>query len=143
MKRTTTRFVDYDCVNLENDALALWVIQSVGPRIIGLALQGGVNLLAELPDGTLECPGCGTFFFCGGHHLWYAPEDPRRTCLPDDAPVPFTDVADGVLVTQPIEAQTGIQKSLTITVDGQEARVVVDHTLHNWDHAPTCHWANR
>jgi len=92
--------------------LALWVTQSVGPRIIGLALPGGDNLLAELPDETLECPGRRTFSFYGGHGLWYAPEDPRRIYLPDDAPVTFADVADGVLVTQPIEAQTGIQESL-------------------------------
>jgi hypothetical protein len=136
MKHTTTRFADFDCVKLENDALALWVTQSVGPRIIGLALQDGVNLLAELPGETLECPGCGTFSFRGGHRLWFAPEDPRHTYLPDDAPVTFADVADGVLVTQPIEAQTGIQKSLTITVDGQEARVIIDHTLHNRSTSP-------
>jgi len=48
--RTTTRFAGHDCVRLENEALALWVTRSVGPRIIGLALPGGDNLLAELPD---------------------------------------------------------------------------------------------
>jgi hypothetical protein len=116
--------------------LALWVTQSVGPRIIGLALPGGDNLLAELPNETLECPGRRTFSFYGGHGLWYAPEDPRRTYLPDDAPVTFADVADGVLVTQPIEVQTGIQKSLIISLPGQDARVIVDHTLHNRSTSP-------
>jgi len=129
VKRTTTRFADYDCVKLENDALALWVTQSVGPRIIGVALQDGANLLAELPDETLDCPGEGTYSFYGGHRLWHAPEDPRRTYIPDDTPV--TDTENGILVAQPVEAQKGIQKSLTITLDGQEARVIIDHTLHN------------
>jgi hypothetical protein len=46
MKRTTTRFAGYDCVKLENDALALWITQSVGPSVIGLAWQGGADLFA-------------------------------------------------------------------------------------------------
>jgi len=131
MKRTTTRFAGYDCIKLENNDLALWVTQSVGPRIIGLALQGGANLLAQVPDITLTCPGEGAYSLRGGHRLWHAPEDPRRTYIPDDAPVTIADVESGVRVTQPIEAQTGIRKSLTITLPGQDARVIVDHTLHN------------
>jgi hypothetical protein len=136
MKHATTRFAGHDCIKLENDALALWVTQSVGPRIIGLALPCGANLLAELPDATLECPGRGTFSFYGGHRLWYAPEDPQHTYLPDDAPVTIADTTDGVLVTQPVEVETGIQKSLTITLPGRDARVVIDHVIHNRSRQP-------
>jgi hypothetical protein len=131
MNRTTTRFAGYDCVKLENDALALWVTQSVGPRIIGVALQGGANLFAKVPDITLACPGDGNYSLRGGHRLWYAPEAPPRTYIPDDAPVSIADAENGIHVTQPVEAQTSIQKSLTITLSEQDARVVVDHTLHN------------
>ncbi len=131
MKHTTTRFAGHDCIKLENGALALWVTQSVGPRIIGLALPGGDNLLAELPDATLEYPGGGAFSLYGGHRLWYAPEDPQRTYLPDDAPVTVADTERGIVVTQPVEALTGIQKSLTISLPGRGPRVVIDHTIHN------------
>jgi hypothetical protein len=131
-----THFAGYDCVGLENEALGLWVTRSVGPRIIGLALPGGANLLAELPGETLECPGRGTFSFYGGHRLWYAPEDPQRTYLPDDAPVTVADTEHGVVVTQPVEAQTGIQKSLTISLPGRNARVVIDHTIYNRGRQP-------
>jgi hypothetical protein len=107
------------------------VTRQVGPRIIGLALRGGDNVLAELPGVTLECPGSGDFSLYGGHRLWYAPEDPRRTYLPDDEPVTIEEVDRGVRVTQPVEAETGIQKSLTITLPGNDARVVIDHTVSN------------
>jgi hypothetical protein len=126
-----TRFAGHECVGLENEALALWVTRSVGPRIIGLALPGGENLLAELPDEVVDLPGGGTFHFYGGHRLWYGPEDLRRTYLPDDAPVDVDEVEDGVLVTQPVEAQTGVQKSLTIAMPSGDARVVIDHTIEN------------
>jgi hypothetical protein len=134
--RTETRFAGCECVRLENEALALWLTRSVGPRILGLALPGGENLFAELPDDTVDCPGVGLFSFRGGHRLWYAPEDPRRTYLPDDDPLALTEIENGLRVTQPIEASTGIQKSLTVTLPGPEARVVVDHTLLNQGHSP-------
>ncbi len=130
--RTETRFAGYDCIRLENEALSLWVTRSVGPRIIGLALSGGDNLFALLPGETTECPGKGTYSFRGGHRLWYAPEDLRRTYLPDDDPLTIQEVKDGLRVIQPPEGPTGIQKSLTITLPGPGARVVVDHSLYNW-----------
>jgi len=136
VRHTTAYFAGYDCVKLENGAVALWITRSVGPRIIGLALAGGENLFAELPGETADCPGHGVFSFRGGHRLWYAPEDPRRTYLPDDVPVTITNTDIGVLVTQPVEEQTGIQKSLAITLPGQDARVVVDHSLHNLSGEP-------
>ena len=131
VKHTEASFAGYDCAGLENDALALWVTRSVGPRIISLTLQGGANLFAELPDDTVDCPGIGAFSFRGGHRLWYAPEDPRRTYIPDDTPVTINDSEQGMRVIQPVEAQTGIQKTLTISLPGRDARVIIDHTLYN------------
>jgi hypothetical protein len=131
-----TRFAGHDCVRLGNGSLTLWITESVGPRIIALALPGSENLLAELLGETLECPGEGSFSFYGGHRLWYAPEEPRRTYLPDDAPVSVTDLPDGVLVTQPVEERTGIQKSLAISLPGMDARVLVDHTISNLSREP-------
>jgi hypothetical protein len=134
--RTEVRFAGYDCVKLENEALAVWITRSVGPRIIGLALQGGENLMAVLPNDRVECPGVGTFSYRGGHRLWIAPEDPHRTYLPDDNSMDITGVENGVFVEQPVELMTGIQKALTITLPGAKARVVVDHTLYNRGVAP-------
>jgi hypothetical protein len=136
VRRTETRFAGYACVKLENEALALWLTRSVGPRILGLALQGGENLFAVLPDDSVECPGAGLFSFHGGHRLWVAPEDPRRTYLPDDDPLTIAEIENGLHVTQPVEASTGIQKSLTVTLPGPEARAVVDHTLYNRGRSP-------
>jgi hypothetical protein len=129
--REETRYAGHYCIRLANEALSLWVTRSVGPRILGLAPAGGENLFALLPDATAECPGVGTFSFRGGHRLWYAPEDPWRTYLPDDEPVTFSEIENGLRVTQPAEAPTGIQKSMQITLPGPQAHVVVDHTLRN------------
>jgi hypothetical protein len=134
--RTPTRLAGQDCIKLETGAVAVWVTRSVGPRILGLALPGGANLLAELPGETLDCPGVGPFTFYGGHRLWHAPEDPRRTYLPDDDPLAVEDFEAGLRITQPVEVWTGIQKSLTVSLPGPDARVVVDHILHNRGESP-------
>ncbi|MCP5100336.1 MAG: hypothetical protein GY943_32695 [Chloroflexi bacterium] len=131
-----TKFLNLNCVELANDHLSLLVTQDVGPRILSLNLNGGENLFAELPDVALDCPGKGRLNLWGGHRLWHAPEQHRRTYLPDNQPVEITAVPHGLHIVQPTEAETGLQKSITVTLPYDNATVVVDHTLTNngmWD----------
>jgi hypothetical protein len=127
----TTRFLDYDCACIENAALSLLVTQSVGPRIISLRLQDGDNLLAVLPDFVTQRPDGKLFHFYGGHRLWLAPEHMPRTYVLDDYPVRLTEVQDGLIVVQPVEEETGIEKSMRISLVRDKARVVIRHTLTN------------
>lgn len=127
----TTTFLGLDCLRLKNDAIELLITQSLGPRLIRLSLVGQENILAELPDLQIDCPGVGPFTFWGGHRLWHAPELNRRTYLPDNEPLMIQEIANGVEVSQPTEPQTGIQKSLRVTLPDNEARVIIDHTLKN------------
>ena len=140
----TTQFLNLDCVRLKNKALDLLVTQTVGPRILRLSLTGGENLLAELPELAIDCPGTTEKMnFFGGHRLWHAPQVPRRTHMPDNQPVSIKEIDGGLEVTQPTEAQTGIQKTLRITLPDDSATVVVDHTLTNHGLWPveTAPWA--
>ena len=127
----TTQFLNMACMELANTAVSLLITQSAGPRIIKVALPGGENLFAELPDVVLDCPGTGDFHIRGGHRLWHAPEKAARTYLPDDDPLAVTEVENGVQVVQPVEEKTGLQKSMTITLPDESATIVVDHTLTN------------
>lgn len=127
----TIRHLGFDCIKIENSALSLHVTQSAGPRIISLQLNGGPNLLAELPDVTAARPDGRLFHFYGGHRLWHAPEALPRTYSPDDGPVDAAETPGGWRFTQPVEPETGIQKSMEVALDGDRARVVVRHTLAN------------
>jgi hypothetical protein len=131
IKTKTTQFAGYECIQIGNDTVSLWVAKSFGPRVIALTLEGGHNLFAELPDARLECPGAGYFSLRGGHRLWYAPEYPPRTYLPDDEVVQIVEIDNGLKITQPVEAQTGLQKSILITLPDQTAKVVLEHTIRN------------
>jgi hypothetical protein len=125
------KFSGQNCFQLKNETLKLLVTQSVGPRILSLSFAGGENLFAELPDATLDCPGSGTFHAYGGHRLWHAPEEPGRTYLPDNSPVEVTSVENGCLLTQDVEAKTGLQKSMEIRLVGNAPQVVITHCLSN------------
>ncbi len=141
MKRV--KFNDIECVEIANEGLTLLVSVSVGPRVLSLKTKSGDNLFAELPDLTLDCPGAGLFHLYGGHRLWYAPEEPRITYLPDDSAVQAQAIENGVHITQDVEAQTSLRKELEIRLIDDRAEVEVRHTITNegnqdWTLAP---WA--
>ncbi len=128
----TTHFLNLDCVRLMNESIELLVTQSVGPRIIRLSFLEGKNLLAELPDLELDCPGKDEKLkLYGGHRLWHAPQVEERTYLPDNQPVEVEAIENGLVVIQSIEPETGIQKSMQITLPDNGPTVVVDHSLKN------------
>ena len=131
-----TRFLDYDCVTLENASLSLLVTQSVGPRIISLRLKGSENLFAELPDFVTELPDGKTFHFYGGHRLWCAPEDLQRTYSLDDSPVDIVHQGNSLSVTQPVEARTGMEKNLHISLLEDKPHIDIRHTLTNHGQEP-------
>jgi hypothetical protein len=126
-----TKYAGYECTKIENAAIALWVTNDVGPRVIGFQLGDSLNIFAELPDATIDCPGVGKYQLRGGHRLWQAPEDPSRTYLPDDEPVSVNEDAKGLSFNQPVEPQTGIEKSLHVSLPNQGAEVIVEHHLKN------------
>jgi len=124
-------FNNLDCVELANDKVSLLVTQSIGPRIISLNLKGGENLLANLPDTTIETPGQKPYRFYGGHRLWVAPEWPESTYLPDNEPVEILPISGGLSIKQETQPTTRIQKQLQITLPGEGAVIKLVHTLTN------------
>ncbi|MFZ5910193.1 MAG: hypothetical protein ACOYYU_09285 [Chloroflexota bacterium] len=127
----TTKFLDLDCVPFENASLSLLVAQSVGPRIVSLRFNGGDNLFAELPDFAAEHPSGEMYHFYGGHRLWHAPEHMPRTYVPDDQPVDIVPTRNGLSITQQVEAETGIEKSIQISLADDKPQAILRHTLTN------------
>jgi len=127
----TIKFQNFDCVPLENDAISLLVTQSAGPRVISLRFNGGDNIFADLPDFVTERPDGALYHFYGGHRLWHAPENMPRTYVPDDGPVDIISTRTGLSVTQQVEAETGIEKSIRISLVEDKPQVILHHTLTN------------
>lgn len=123
-----------DVVSLETKKLRLQIPRTFGPRILSLQLSGGDNLLAELPDFTVERPDGKVYRFYGGHRLWSAPEDPIRSYALDDLAMDISQEGDGLLVCKPVEPETGLEKSMLITLSNVDAKVTITHRLTN--HGP-------
>lgn len=135
----TTNFLGLECSVLENDTLKLLVTRSVGPRLLAFGFKDGENIFAELPAIVIDYPGIPAFHFYGGHRLWHAPEEPRRTYLPDDSPVDISPSENGLTVTQKTEPQTGLQKTINVHFPGEVPQVVITHHLTNHGEWPvTC-----
>jgi hypothetical protein len=125
------QFENSHCIKVSNDRLTLWLSTDFGPRVLGLSLDGGENILVVLPDAKIPVDGAGDYTLRGGHRLWYAPEDPKTTYITDDDPVIVQENKNGIEVIQNVDQLTGIQKSMRIVLDKSDAMVKIDHKLSN------------
>lgn len=119
-----------DCCLLSNGRVELVATASVGPRLIRFGLVGRENEFKEV-EADLGQTGGAAWRLYGGHRLWHAPEHPWRTYVPDNEPVAADPLSDGVRLTQPVEAETGIQKEVVIRLPPAEARAEIRHRLYN------------
>ncbi|MFN3374646.1 MAG: hypothetical protein ACK44M_13910, partial [Chloroflexus sp.] len=105
----------YPTLSIATERLRLTVLAAGGPRILGLQLDGGPNLLAETPAARWATPW-GEFTLLGGHRLWHAPEAFPRSYWPDlDGPA-AEPVAGGIVLRSAVDPG-GIAKTITITLD--------------------------
>jgi hypothetical protein len=113
--------------SIKNDFLQVDYLTEIGPRIIGLYVNGlEDNLLAETPDVHWATPH-GEFYLLGGHRLWTAPEDPFYTC--PDGQVHVSVDNDTVALHGAVDA-AGLEKEMSIHLDGNRVHVSHQVTWH-------------
>jgi len=127
----TTKVLGLPVRSFTNDHMRIDVLETAGPRIVGLFLgASNDNLMAEVADLTIPTT-LGDFRLYGGHRLWHAPEATPRSYVPDDAGVELTE-ADGELhLLGPLEELTGIRKSMHIAFTPGKAALAIRHRLEN------------
>jgi hypothetical protein len=119
-----------NCQRLSNGRVEVIVTTDVGPRVVRFAFVGGPNLFREFP-AMQGLTGGEEWRMYGGHRFWHAPEDVALSYVPDNGPVPAEPLPDGLRLTQPPEALTGLQKTLELRLAPDAARVQVTHRLTN------------
>ena len=118
-----------NCIRLANDEMDLIVTTDVGPRIIRCGFRGGQNLM-HVEASTLGRTRDPEFHPYGGHRLWHAPEETRRTYTPDNVSV--VHEWDGKTLTlRSVDEPNGIEKRLRITLSPTTRHVRLDHRLIN------------
>lgn len=123
-------------LQLSNGTVELIMTLDVGPRVIRYGFVGGPNVFKEF-DEQMGKSGESEWQSRGGHRLWHAPEDVKRTYALDNSPIKYEKLGDlSVRLIQPVESITGIQKEMDITLDASGTGVTVVHRLRNtnlWD----------
>jgi hypothetical protein len=119
-----------NCYRLSNGMMELVVTSDVGPRVMRCGFVGGENILKEYPDQMGKVGGQDWRIY-GGHRLWHAPESRPRTYSPDNSPLSVQIEGDRIALTQPVEPETGIEKSLALRLDPHRNHAVLAHTLTN------------
>lgn len=115
---------------LSNGTIELVITAEVGPRIIRFGFVDDVNEFCEVADDLGKTDG-DEWRMYGGHRFWHAPEQAGRTDLPDNTPVEITKEGNVIQVIQPTENETGLQKTLLITM-GDDNHVHIEHRLSNY-----------
>jgi hypothetical protein len=119
-----------NCYRLANGLVDLVVTGDIGPRIIRFGFLDQENEFKEF-ENEVGLTGGEVWRSYGGHRLWHAPEAMPRSYIPDNSPVDVAERDGGLHVVQPVEALTGIQKEMQISLDEESAHVRVVHRLRN------------
>ncbi len=120
---------------VSNGTVELVLTGDVGPRVMHFGFVGGQNFFKEF-DTQMGKTGEPEWQPRGGHRVWIAPEDPILSYAPDNEPVAVTVQGSVISATGPVEALTGVQKSLTIKMSDFGSEVEVIHEIRNAADAP-------
>lgn len=119
-----------NCYRLSNGEVELVVTTDVGPRVIRYAFVGGKNIFKEFTE-QLGKTGEPTWQPRGGHRIWMSPEDIKLSYPADNFPVKAEVKGNSIELTGPVEKETGLQKTIVVTLAASGPRVDVLHRVKN------------
>lgn len=119
-----------NCISLSNGSIELIAVTDVGPRIIRFGFVGQPNIFYEIEE-EVGTSGSDDYRLYGGHRLWHSPESMPRTYVPDNSPVQWEEIENGIILRQEIEHWTHIRKELIIRLSSDTNEVCVRHRLTN------------
>lgn len=119
-----------NCLQVKNDFVDLIVTIDIGPRVIRYGFIGKENEFCEI-ESTKGLTGGNEWRLYGGHRLWHSPESRTRTYEPDNSPVRWKEIENGIKTIQDIEGLSRIQKEMEVTLSPDSSRVRVIHRLTN------------
>jgi hypothetical protein len=119
-----------NCVRLTNGIIDLIVSVDVGPRIIRYGFVDQKNEFCEV-KAEMGLTGGSDWRIYGGHRLWHSPESRPRTYEPDNSPVLWDKIKQGIRTVQDIDPLSRIKKEMEITLSSGNTLVNVLHRLTN------------
>ena len=119
-----------NCYRMTNGDVELIVTSDVGPRVIRYGFTGGQNLFAEF-TAQLGHSGEAEWQARGGHRIWVGPEAVPMSYALDNVPVQVVVGTDTIELTEPVEKETGFQKTMRIRLAASGSEVEVSQRIRN------------
>ena len=131
-----------NCYRISNGEIELIVTSDIGPRVMRCGFVGGQNFFKVFEDQTGKS-GEPEWQLRGGHRIWLAPEDFKRTYALDNSTAEIAVHGDVLTATQPVEPETGLRKQLAIRMASSGTQMEVLHRMQNTLPFPVrfAHWA--
>ena len=127
------------CLQISNGLIDVAVTINFGPRIVRFGFTEGPNVLYNdlerkytvQNEKTTERFGKDAFTFYGGHRIWLSPEKMPDTYYPDNEPVVYGILPEGVTFTPPHQKQNDMQLSFEIIMSEGTTDIMVVHSAKN------------
>lgn len=133
------------CIHISNGIIEVMVTIDVGPRIIHFGLVNGENVLytdterkhhAEGEDFDELYGKDSVFYNYGGHRLWLSPESTPETYYPDNEPVVYGVLPDGVSFTPARQRHNDMQLGFEVMMNENASDIMVVHSAKNCSKEP-------
>lgn len=142
MAQTTLREVEYKnfgrCLELSNGMVKVLVTVDVGPRIINYSFIDGENIMLEDLDRlysesgpAFEKFGGGTWHIYGGHRLWVSPEGMPKSYYPDNEPVAYDLLENGVRLKPNPQKWNQFVYEIDVILDPDSTKAFLTHKITN------------
>ena len=119
-----------DCLRISNQIIECIIPTQIGPRIIRFGYKDQENEFGILEDQK-GMTGGSEWRLYGGHRLWYSPEHKYRTYLPDNDPIDYEEIKNGIKSVQSTQEESKIEKEITIEIKPDAPEVKVIHKIAN------------
>jgi hypothetical protein len=114
---------------LSNGEVELVAPSEIGPRIIRYGFVGGQNVFHNFAH-AMGKSGEAQWQNRGGHRLWVAPEGAVSKAL-DNGPISVTAEALRLMLRQPVEPESGMEKEIEVTLAPAGTCASVRHRVTN------------
>lgn len=118
------------CIQLSNGVIDAVVTVDCGPRVIRFGFKGEVNEFCENPSAEVPI-GNDSWRIRGGHRLWHSPEAMPRSYSPDNEPIEWEKIQNGIRVSQKVEPWVQIKKEMDIIMEPEANKMKIIHKLVN------------
>ncbi len=125
-----------NCIRISNGTVEAFATVDFGPRIIRLGVIGKANMFFEDFDDNINRDLSGTPFegdmwhIYGGHRLWVSPEDFPQCYFPDNQPVDYELLSNGVVLKQVPQNYTNLALEIKVTM-ADDGTVTAEHKVTN------------